>query len=50
MMKECSTIIKHFFLDPIIHFKVDIVIHSAATVRFDENLSKVNFIVLIVLY
>ena len=50
MMKECSTIIKHFFLNPIIHFKVDIVIHSAATVRFDENLSKVNFIVLIVLY
>lgn len=40
----------NFFLNPIIHFKVDIVIHSAATVRFDENLSKVNFIVLIVLY
>ena len=40
----------NFFLNPIIHFKVDIVIHSAATVRFDENLSKVNFKVLIVLY
>ena len=54
MMKEWKKKMQYtkinFFLNPIIHFKVDIVIHSAATVRFDENLSKVNFIVLIVLY